>query len=141
MGKWTINSSLISWEKTDQKIEEELHQCNFSEKFINSLMLAIDEIFANISMYAYKGDEGEVIIETKYNVCDIIKTAQVTFSDFGERFNPLEKELNTDIHESNSTKRKIGGLGIYLAKKQADEMKYEYSSNMNKLTIIKSEGN
>lgn len=139
MGKWTIPSSLVEWENVVQEIETELQERNFSNKFIISLMLAMDEIFANISMYAYKQEKGDVIIEINYDICDIIKSARISFFDYGEEFNPLEKEFEMDLQEKTSTNRKIGGLGIYIAKKQADELMYEYSNGMNQLTIIKKE--
>ncbi len=49
---------------------------------------------------------------------------RVNFTDNGVPYNPLETE-GTDITLS-SEERKIGGLGIYLVKKNMDEMKYEY---------------
>ena len=49
---------------------------------------------------------------------------RVNFTDNGVPYNPLETE-DPDITLS-SEERKIGGLGIYLVKKNMDEMKYEY---------------
>ena len=34
--------------------------------------------------------------------------------------------------------REIGGLGIYLAKKSVDEMRYRYENGQNVLVLVKS---
>lgn len=49
------------------------------------------------------------------------KAVFLTFTDNGIAYNPLETE-DPDITLS-SEERKIGGLGIYLVKKNMDEMK------------------
>lgn len=139
MGKWTLTSSLEKWEYVDHEIEDELNEKGFTAKFIVSLMLAMDEIFANISMYAYSGEEGNVIIESSYDISDNIRIAKISFLDFGAKFNPLEKDTAPDIREKIASKRKIGGLGIFLTKKNVDEIKYSYSNNANILKLLKKE--
>jgi anti-sigma regulatory factor (Ser/Thr protein kinase) len=59
----------------------------------------------------------------------------LNFIDTGTKFNPLERK-DPNIHESVE-ERDIGGLGIYMTKKFADELKYEYVGNMNILTFKK----
>lgn len=139
MGKWVLTSSLEEWEHVDHEIEDELNEKGFTAKFVVSLMLAMDEIFANISMYAYSGEEGKVIIESSYDISDNIRSAKISFMDYGAKFDPLEKDAEPDIQEKIASKRKIGGLGIFLTKKNVDEIKYSYSNNANILKILKKE--
>lgn len=139
MGKWTLTSSLEQWEHVEREIEDELNERGFTSKFIVSLMLAMDEIFANISMYAYCGEKGNVIIESLYDISDNTKNAKISFLDYGVKFNPLEKDTEPDIREKAASKRKIGGLGIFLTKKNVDEIKYSYSNNANRLELLKKE--
>lgn len=139
MGKWMLTSSLEEWEHVDHEIEDELIEQGFTSKFIVSLMLAMDEIFANISMYAYSGEEGEVIIESSYDIDDNYRNAKISFLDYGVRFNPTERNTEQDIREINASKRKIGGLGIFLTKKNVDEIQYSYSNNTNILKLLKKE--
>lgn len=139
MSKWEITSSLEKWENIDRKLEDELNEKGFTSKFIVSLMLAMDEIFANISMYAYFGEEGKVIIESSYDISNTIRSAEISFMDYGVKFNPLEKDAEPDIWEKIASKRRLGGLGIFLVKKNVDEIKYSYSNNANILKLLKKE--
>ena len=98
--------------------------------------LAVEEIFVNISHYAYSPDKGTVQIE-----CSAEKTADapakltVSFTDRGKAFNPLAKpdpDITLSVEE-----REIGGLGIFLIKKYMDSVLYERKDNQNILTFTK----
>lgn len=98
--------------------------------------LAVEEIFVNISHYAYSPDKGTVQIE-----CSAEKTADapakltVSFTDRGKAFNPLAKpdpDITLSVEE-----REIGGLGIFLTKKYMDSVLYERKDNQNILTFTK----
>ena len=99
--------------------------------------LAVEEIFVNISHYAYSPDKGMVQIE-----CSAEKTADasakltVSFTDRGKAFNPLAKpdpDITLSVEE-----REIGGLGIFLTKKYMDTVLYERKDNQNILTFTKT---
>ena len=139
MSTWNIKSSLEEWETVAASIEEELCDCGFTNKFIVSLMLAMDEVSANIVAYAYESNQGKVVIKSEYETNNIERTATITFIDFGKKFNPLDDAKEPDVNETVATKRKIGGLGIFLTKKQTDELKYSYINASNNLTLIKKE--
>ena len=63
------------------------------------------------------------------------KAIALTFIDNGVPYNPLEKEdPDTTLSAED---RKIGGLGIYMVKKNMDEMEYEYSEGKNILSMKK----
>lgn len=98
--------------------------------------LAVEEIFVNISHYAYSPDKGMVQIE-----CSAEKTADapakltVSFTDRGKAFNPLAKpdpDITLPVEE-----REIGGLGIFLTKKYMNSVLYERKDNQNILTFTK----
>lgn len=134
---WEIESSLEKWEEISGKIEYILEKQNFSTNFIVSVLLATDELFTNISRYAYGEKTGMV------NVCAEIDGAtgkcEITFSDYGMKFNPLEYTDKPYIDENNPHRIKPGGWGIFMAKQQVDELKYENVDGMNRLTLIKRE--
>lgn len=98
-----------------------------SKKQFN-LISAVEEIFSNIANYAYEKG-GEVIITTFVEK----EIYYVEFSDNGKKYNPLENE-NPDI-TSDLKDRKIGGLGVFLAKKLSDKISYTYENGKNILTI------
>ena len=95
--------------------------------------IVIDEIFGNICHYAYKDSVGAVTVRVESG--NTPKAVFLTFTDNGIPYNPLDTE-DPDITLS-SEERKIGGLGIYLVKKNMDEMKYEYVNQQNRLWMEK----
>ena len=89
-----------------------------------------EEIFANIASYAYPNTaDGKVDIIT--NVRD--NKYMAAFIDSGQKYNPLERK--DPVITSDLKDRKIGGLGIYIAKKLSDEIEYFYDNNHNILRI------
>ena len=139
MGNWRIKSTLEGWENVAGMLEGELQTYGFTDKFINSLMLAMDETIANITSYAYGEGQGEILIKSEYEVNSCERIAEIIFMDSGKKFNPLEEAEEPDIKEMSAIKRNAGGLGIFLIKKQTDELKYSYENSYNKLTLIKKE--
>lgn len=63
------------------------------------------------------------------------KAVCITFIDNGVPYNPLEKS-DPDITLS-AEDRQIGGLGIFMVKKNMDHMQYNYCEGQNRLKIIK----
>ena len=116
----------------ESEIENFARLHEIQDKTINRLNLVIDEIFSNIVKYAYE-DSAEHEIEFAVNLRN--KTITLIFTDDGKEFNPL-KSTDADITLSID-ERKIGGLGIQLIKKIADEIEYERMDNRNILTIRK----
>jgi serine/threonine-protein kinase RsbW len=97
--------------------------------------IAIDEIFSNICHYAYGDSVGEATIRVEFEDASARKAVALTFIDEGVPYNPLEKEdPDTTLSAED---RKIGGLGIYMVKKNMDEMEYEYSDGKNILSMKK----
>lgn len=93
--------------------------------------LSVEEIFVNIANYAYRDEVGqaEVRISEKDGVVTLV------FSDGGVPYDPLKKP-DPDITLS-ADERQIGGLGVYLVKKNMDAVSYEYRDKKNVLTLTK----
>ena len=112
-------------------LDDYLNKNNISKKIVNQLDLVIEELFVNICNYAYEGKSGYFKISLKNNNNKII----ITLEDEGIKFNPLEKEepdTTLSIEERN-----VGGLGILLAKKNLDNIKYKREDNKNILILEK----
>ena len=97
--------------------------------------VVIDEIFANISYYAYGADGGKASVQAGIEKGMIV----LVFIDQGIPYNPLENK-DPDI-TLNLGEREIGGLGIYMVKKIMDEVSYEYMDGQNILRMRKSLSN
>ncbi|MBQ3754583.1 MAG: SpoIIE family protein phosphatase [Clostridia bacterium] len=102
-----------------------------SKKAINQLLLAIEEIFANIVNYAYPDGAGDVnvIVSIENNVL------KITFKDKGVAYDPLERN-DPDV-SLNLNERKEGGLGVFITKKLVDNINYERKNDQNILTLEK----
>lgn len=107
------------------------HDCPVKIKM--QIDIAIDEIFSNISRYAYKDGAGRATVRAE--VQETPKAVSISFADNGIPYNPLEK-ADPDITLS-AEEREIGGLGIYMVKKKMDEIQYDYSDGRNCLIIKK----
>lgn len=95
------------------------------------LRMAMEELYVNVALYAYPDGDGWV--EIRCEVKDGVATFRLV--DAGMPFDPLAKE-DPDI-ELSGEERGIGGLGIFMVKSIADEIKYEYSNGCNQLTLRK----
>ncbi len=114
-------------------LEEELAKADASTKITMQMDVCIEEVFVNVSHYAYGGNYGEVDFEIIHKPDDDIVT--FVFSDKGIPFDPL-KEEDPDITLS-ANEREIGGLGIFICKKIMDDIHYEYIDGRNVLTLVK----
>ena len=103
----------------------DLKRENCPESKIEAIRICVEEIFVNIASYAYPDREGQIQIEEE--MAD--KSIHLTFIDEGIPYNPLERE-DPDV-TLPAGDRKSGGLGIYLVKQMADEVRFEYKDNKN----------
>jgi len=103
---------------------------NINEELTNKLDMCAEEIFANVSFYAYPPKTGDIeSILTLKEDCIIFE-----FKDEGLEYNPLEKP-DPDI-DLPPEERPIGGLGIYMVKQMADSIFYKREKNQNILTMV-----
>ena len=114
-------------------IDEQLEANDCSMKAQMQIDVAIDELFANISRYAYGTAVGEATVRFEFDPAE--RTVSITFMDHGIPFDPLQA-VEPDVTLA-AEERKIGGLGIFLVKKTRDTMTYRHENGMNILTITK----
>lgn len=112
-------------------IEQELTGLKCPEKLVNKIEICAEEIFVNISKYAYMEREEDVTVGMKCEDGELT----LKFTDHGIPFNPLVKK-DPDITKP-AEEREIGGLGIFIVKKTMDDVQYEYQNGMNILTMKK----
>ncbi len=93
--------------------------------------VSLEELFVNIASYAYP--EGNGWAEIRARVEDGVAT--VTLIDGGIAYDPLARP-DPDVTLS-AEDRQIGGLGVYMVKKQMDEVAYERRGETNVFTFKK----
>ena len=133
MENLTIDAKIENLPAVTQFITDALESRNCSLKIIMQIELVIEEIFVNISNYAYKNNSGTATICRDFE--DNPSALNLIFMDSGIKYNPLEHE-DPDINLS-AEDREIGGLGIFLVKKNVDEISYKYEGDKNILSIKK----
>lgn len=133
MKEVTVAAAIENISSVTGFVDDFLDSQECSRKAKMQINIAIDEIFSNISYYAYQNETGQVTM--KVEMQENPKAVCITFIDCGIPYNPLEKE-DPDITLSIE-EREIGGLGIYMVKKNMDEMEYEYSEGKNILVLKK----
>ena len=106
--------------------------CRVKEQI--ELDVAVEEIFVNIISYAYDPPgTGSATIRMWTDAQ--ARSTGITFIDSGKAFDPLQKP-DPDI-TLPASKRKIGGLGIFMVKKSMDEVRYSRANGRNIFTMIK----
>lgn len=119
--------------KVQRFVESELEKNNCEKRIVTKISLAIEEVFVNISKYAYVNKDGNCTITIEYDKSSRIK---IIIEDSGIPFDPLEhKEPDITLPVN---KRNIGGLGIMITKKTMDDVSYKYKNNKNILTLTKN---
>lgn len=117
-----------SAEKATEFVESILSENNIDKKTIYRMNIVVDEIYSNIVNYS--GATHALIS------CDVSGgRIKLVFSDNGKKYDPLsaaDPDITLDADE-----REPGGLGIFIVKKTADNVSYEYKDNRNVLTVIK----
>ena len=113
-------------------LEHVLEEADCPPKAQMQIAVAAEEVFVNISQYAYAPGTGTVTVQMA------LEPAAVTlrFLDGGMPFDPLSKP-DPDV-TLTAEERQIGGLGIYMTKKVMDEASYEYREGKNILTLTKT---
>ncbi len=104
----------------------------FTEKRVQEIELAVEEALVNIINYAYpEREDGDVEV-----TCGLDGEGRyiVEIRDSGVPFD-VEAQSDPDLG-SNIAERKIGGLGIFLIRKMADEMQYKREGEENVLTLV-----
>ncbi len=132
MKELTIEAKIENLSCVMNFVTEQLENVSCSPAAQMQIELAVDEIFTNISMYAYAPEIGLVTIQVESDEPGFIT---LTFIDSGIPYDPLAKE-DPDTTLSAS-ERQIGGLGIFLVKKTMDGMAYEYKEGHNILHLKK----
>ena len=112
-------------------VDDFLEGCGCPMKAQMQIDLCVEEVFVNIASYAYSGEPGDA--EIRISETDGVVT--MTFIDSGIHYDPLKKK-DPDLTLS-AEERQIGGLGIFLVKKNTDSVTYQYKDGKNILTLSK----
>ena len=117
-------------------IDELLASVEYSLKKRFQLDLVVEEIFVNIANYAYGEGTGQAVL--RFSLQQDPPKMKIVFMDEGVAYDPLAKDepdVTLPMEERN-----IGGPGIFLVKKNVEDIQYERKDGKNILTIYKDLG-
>jgi sigma-B regulation protein RsbU (phosphoserine phosphatase) len=131
-----LKADIGELEKLNAFIGREL-DAHWPQRVRNHIELAAEEIFVNISRYAYEETEkNNVTVECYTEPVPGGTTMILTFTDYGVPFDPTEitvQDINVPLEE-----RGDGGLGLLIVKKTTDTIHYRRENGANRLVLKKS---
>ncbi|MCR5207676.1 MAG: ATP-binding protein [Eubacterium sp.] len=128
----TIEAKNENLQKVIDFVDAVLVEHDCSLKVQTQIELCVEEIFVNIANYAYGDEIGNAEVSVEENDGAVT----ITFKDGGIPYNPLAKDdPDTTL---KAEEREIGGLGIFLVKKNMDSVSYEYKDSQNIFSMKKS---
>ncbi len=102
----------------------------FSKDTLNRIELVAEEALVNVFVHAYPSSPGHVEVRSP----DVGGPAlTIEIRDTGVAFDPLAMK-EPDVQEGLA-ERKIGGMGVLLIRKMADQVVYRRDKDMNILTL------
>jgi anti-sigma regulatory factor (Ser/Thr protein kinase) len=113
-------------------VGEQLAMLGIAEDTIHSIILAVDELCANIMLHGYQEQSGTIDIA----IAVAGSSVSIQLLDRAPLFDPATApEPNTSLPPED---RALGGMGIFLARQIMDEMIHEpREGGGNRLTLIK----
>ena len=121
MPKITLDATVQHLSDVQAFLEEILEAAGCPMAKLLQIQVAAEEIYINVASYAYAPDTGSVSVSADVSGDPAVFT--LVFTDCGIPFDPLaQSDPDTTL---SASERGIGGLGILLAKKNTDEMRYE----------------
>ena len=133
MEKLTVEAIVENLSVVTDFIIDPMQELNCKPKILMQMELVIEELFVNVAIYAYTSKKGNCTVVREFE--EEPRAITVTLIDSGIPYNPLLREdpdTSLGVEE-----RAIGGLGIFLVKKNVDEISYEHKEGQNILRFKK----
>ena len=126
----TVKSEITENSTLADFLQQYLKSSKIPAEILADLRLVLEEIFANITCYAYPPDEpGTVILELSHTDSSIC----MTFIDTGRAFNPVTDFEGLDESDDHCQ----GGMGIHFIKSLTDHQEYNRIGQRNVFTVTK----
>ncbi|MEQ9402651.1 MAG: ATP-binding protein [Cyclobacteriaceae bacterium] len=129
----TIGCEKNELTKIRQFVADELERNNIPDLQAHKLVLAVDEVCANLIIHANNcNPENKIELDLQFNPKQII----FTFKDKGVGFDINEYE-SPSMDELVSSRRQ-GGLGLLLVKRIMDKIEFSTEKNYNICRLVKT---
>jgi len=111
-------------------IRTEAKKRGFSEDALNRIELVAEEALVNVFVHGYTQNQGQVEVRC---LVEDDPALTIEIRDAGVSFDPLSL-ADPDV-ESDLTKRKIGGMGVFFIRKMTDKVAYRREGDSNVLAM------
>ena len=136
MKAFTIKAEISNLSQVQESLSEWLDSVDCPMKPSLQIQMAVEEVFVNISSYAYEHKQGEMTLSFDYQ--PELFLIRIAFKDQGVPFDP---SVNLEKEESSTSlkieERSEGGLGILMVYKLMDQVTYSYEDGHNILILEK----
>lgn len=113
--------------KVTEFVENTLEKWQIQKKTANKVQIAVDEFYSNIVYYS-QAENARLTLKL------LKDTITLELEDDGIMYDPT-KAREPDVTLS-ADEREIGGLGIFMVKKLATDIRYENKNRKNILTVL-----
>lgn len=112
-------------------VEANARALALEERVVYDLVLSAHELATNVMQHGYRGHPGPLVVELRQVGGDV----EVRIGDTAPPFDPTTAPA-PDI-AAPLERRAPGGLGIHMARRMADELRYRTMPAGNEVTIVK----
>lgn len=126
----TLNSAFDCVHVLSSMVEVMSRRAGLDDKETNRVVLAVDELFANIGRHGYHGKEGPVEMKVKYEH----DALRFEFRDYAA---PLMDEDTLCGQAADASQIRPGGLGLYLIYAIMDEVRHQMLEDGNRWSLTK----
>lgn len=128
-----LESSLESLGQIEQAVAAFGAEHEWAADLLFHVQLVLDELASNVINHGYgaSGHDFQIIIESKP------QAVRIEVVDEARPFDPLQ-DAPQPTTDGSVEERKVGGLGVHIAKQLMDEMEYRRENGKNRLTLVKN---
>lgn len=128
----TFKKEIQSLDEIFDFLNEFITVNGIDDSFVFSIDFIVEELFTNMVKYN-TASLNDILI----NLSKVENNLIIKIIDFDAEPFDLTKIEEQDVSLPLQD-RKVGGLGIFLVKKTADKIDYEYKNRQNRITITKN---
>jgi serine/threonine-protein kinase RsbW len=130
MVRMRLPARLENLDRVRRFVLDKAQHLNFSDEVLLRIDLVVEELAANVILYAYPHEPGDMEVGCWL---EGVSTLCIELQDQGLAFDPTSRE-EPDI-ELDCSKRGIGGLGLYLVRRMVDGVDYRRENGRNILSV------
>ena len=135
MERLTVPGTLDSLEPIGKYVLAAANEAGLDRRAAYRLRLAVDELATNAIIHGYQESSLNGMIDLWTDIDD--KHLTIGMEDSGRPYDPIKTPPPQDLDEPLEDRR-LGGLGIYLAKMGVTDLRYERVGNHNRTVFVVS---